>query len=317
MIREALDAVIAELGRRERAGDRTVAVSSEVLEELGRALEKRPVPREKTAPAAPQAAPGGGSAAAPGPLADLLSTSAPAASGASAPPSAPRMEALGKPSEPIPPPPVIKLPEGGKQERWEWLRERVLGCPVCREHVHPGCQIVFGVGSLEAEIFFCGEAPGADEEVQGEPFVGRAGEMLTKIIRAMGLSREQVYIGNIMNWRPEMPTRIGNRPPTAEEMAFCLPYLQAQVNVVAPKVIVALGATAAKGLLGGQAFKSLGEIRGRWREFDGVPVMTTYHPSYLLRNNTNRTKRVVWEDMLAVMERVGLPISPRQREFFR
>lgn len=216
----------------------------------------------------------------------------------------------------MPEPPFVELPEGDKRTRWEWLRERVQGCEVCNGHVRPGKQVVFGVGNLEAKIFFCGEAPGAEEEVQGEPFVGRAGQLLTKIIEAMGLTRGEVYIGNIMNWRPEMPTEVGNRPPTQEEMAFCLPYLRAQVEVVQPKVLVALGATAVNGLLGPDPNRRMGQVRGTWSDFEGIPLMITYHPSYLLRNGSMRTKRTVWEDMLRVMERVGLPISEKQRGYF-
>ncbi|HRE81764.1 MAG TPA: uracil-DNA glycosylase, partial [Opitutaceae bacterium] len=121
----------------------------------------------------------------------------------------------------LPSPPQVVLPAGSKSEKMAWLREKVLGDPVCREHLRPGKKAVVGVGSLDATIFFCGEAPGAEEEVQGEPFVGPAGQLLTRMIQAMGLKREQVYIGNIMNWRPDLPTpdgqeQVGNRPPTPE-----------------------------------------------------------------------------------------------------
>ncbi len=136
------------------------------------------------------------------------------------------------------------------------------------------------------------------------------------MINAMGLSREQVYISNIMNWRPRLPTRIGNRPPTQDEINFCLPYLSAQVEVVSPKLIVALGATAAKGLLGSGSFRSLREIKGEWREFENTPVLATYHPSYLLRNDSKRDKRSAWEDLLKVMERCELPISDKQSRYF-
>lgn len=216
----------------------------------------------------------------------------------------------------LPPPPQFEVPQGSKTERLAWLRQRVLDCPVCNSHVKEGKKVVFGVGNPNAEIFFCGEAPGADEEIVGEPFVGKAGQLLTKIIQAMGLSREQVYIGNIMNWRPELPTPTGNRPPTAEEMAFCLPYLRAQVEIVKPKVLVALGNTAITGLLGPDPTRRLGKIRGRWQDFEGTPLMPTYHPSYVLRYGSQKTKREIWEDMLAVMEYVGMTISDRQRAYF-
>lgn len=213
-------------------------------------------------------------------------------------------------------PPEFQLPEGGKQERWDALQKIVLNCPTCLKNKRKGYKIVFGVGNLDADIFFCGEAPGADEEEKGEPFVGKAGQLLDKMIVAMGLSRENVYIGNIMNWRPQLPTRVGNRPPTSEEIGFCLPYLKAQVEIVKPKLIVALGATAAKGLLGSKSFRSLREVKGEWREFEKTPVLATYHPSYLLRNDSKRDKRSAWEDLLKVMERCGLPISERQRGYF-
>jgi uracil-DNA glycosylase family 4 len=221
-----------------------------------------------------------------------------------------------KPSSQFGKPPVVELPDGDKQTRWNALREQVLACSVCNENAREGYKVVFGVGDIDADIFFCGEAPGADEEEQGEPFVGKAGQLLTKMIQAMGLAREQVYIGNIMNWRPRLPSRVGNRPPTAEEMEFCLPYLRAQVEVVQPKLIVALGATASKGLLGADSFRSLREIKGRWHDFAGTPVLPTYHPSYLLRNDSKRDKRSAWEDLLKAMERCELPISERQRNFF-
>ena len=224
----------------------------------------------------------------------------------------------GLPIAPIPKdPPKVMLPEGDKGMRWEALRQQVLNDPVCIEHLNPGARVVFGVGSIDAEIFFCGEAPGGDEERQGEPFVGRAGELLTKIIGAMGLAREKVYIGNIMNWRPEMPTPVGNRPPSQKEMAYCLPYLRAQIEVVQPKVIVALGMTAVNGLLGPDPRRRLGAIRGKFFEFNQTPLLVTYHPSYLLRNTIKKTKRLVWEDMLTVMEQVGLPISEKKRRYFQ
>ena len=217
---------------------------------------------------------------------------------------------------PIPMPVPFSLPDGDKRSKWEFLMEKVLSDKVCNEHLKPGKKVVFGVGNLDADIFFCGEAPGADEEIQGEPFVGRAGQLLTKIIKAMGLERRDVYIGNIMNWRPELPTSKGNRPPTEEEMRYCLPYLKAQIEIVNPKVVVALGNTAVSGLLGPDPTRRLGKIRGKWSKFENRDLMITYHPSYLLQYGTPSTKRLVWEDMLLVMEKVGLPISDKQRRYF-
>jgi uracil-DNA glycosylase family 4 len=195
------------------------------------------------------------------------------------------------------------------------LRQRVMGCQKCPRLASSRQNVVFGVGSLDAELMFIGEAPGADEDTQGEPFVGKAGQLLTRIIQTMGLTREQVYIGNILKCRPDTPGQTaGNRKPTLEEMQTCIPYLHEQIDLIRPKVIVALGATAVEGLLG----KTVGitKLRGNWRTYRGTPLMPTYHPAYLLRNQAPSEKRRVWEDMLAVMEKLGLPISDKQRNFF-
>ena len=217
---------------------------------------------------------------------------------------------------PIPEPTPFELPEGDKLAKWNFLKDRVLSDPVCNAHIKPQKKVVFGVGNLDAKIFFCGEAPGADEEIQGEPFVGRAGQLLTKIIAAMGLSRSDVYIGNIMNWRPELPTSKGNRPPTQEEMAYCLPYLKAQIEIVNPQIVVALGMTAVQGLLGFDPTRRMGKMRGNFLDIDGRALMVTYHPSYLLQYGSPKTKRLVLEDMMAVMEKAQIPISEKQRRYF-
>jgi DNA polymerase len=162
---------------------------------------------------------------------------------------------------------------------------------------------------------FVGEAPGADEDQQGEPFVGAAGQLLTRIIKTMGFERENVYIANILKCRPDTPGKLsGNRKPTAEEMETCLPYLLEQINLIRPKVIVALGATAIEGLLG--KTDGIGRLRGRFQEFRGIPLMPTFHPAYLLRNQALSEKRKVWEDMLKVMEKLALPITEKQRGYF-
>ncbi len=231
---------------------------------------------------------------------------------------------LKKLKDQAPPAPKSALPlapkpessEGSKQARWEALRQEVLSCPTFLAQVKPGKQIVFGVGNLDADLFFCGEAPGAEEELQGEPFVGPAGKLLTRIIEAMGLSRAQVYIGNIMNYRPPMPTPTGNRPPTTEEISACLPYLKGQLAIVRPKVVIALGATAAKGLLGPQGEAPMSRLRGQVFDFNGTPLVVTYHPSYLLHNPSLSAKRALWEDLLRVMEHLGMVVSEKQRGYF-
>ena len=292
-MRSVLLALTDEIRRLKASGVKTISVSEESLVTLRRLV------------AAQQAA---------------ASAPAPAVVGSPAPESQPaesRMEVstLRQPANAaprlLPPPPEVALPAGEKPVRWQALREQVLNHPVCLAHVRPGRKVVFGVGNLEARIMFVGEAPGAEEELQGEPFVGPAGLLLTKMIKAMGLERSDVYIGNIMNWRPELPLRgddpqVGNREPTPEEMAFCLPFIAAQIDVVSPALIVALGATAARGLLGSHSFRTLGDVRGRWHEYRGRPLRVTYHPSYLLRKEVEgkvaaqRAKRTAWEDFLAV-----------------
>ena len=205
---------------------------------------------------------------------------------------------------------------GTNAERLAALREQMLGDPICNEHLHKGKHLVFGEGNADASVFFCGEAPGAEEETAGRPFVGPAGKLLDKMIAAAGLAREQVYIGNIMKWRPELPTLYGNRPPTPEEMEYCLPYLAAQTEIIRPRVIIALGLTAVNGLLGFDPDRRIGAMRGKTLDFRGIPVVATYHPSYLLRNDSVKSKRAAWEDFLRMMEIAELPISERQRNFF-
>ncbi len=202
-----------------------------------------------------------------------------------------------------------------QERRLAALRETVLVCTKCAHLAEFRHSVVFGVGSPKAELMFVGEAPGADEDLRGEPFVGKAGELLTRIIETMGFARSEVYIANVLKCRPDMPKgSSGNRPPTPEEMQTCLPYLRAQIEIIQPKVMVALGGVAMKGLFGtSEPMKSL---RGRWHSFGDIPVMATFHPSYLLRNQALSEKRKVWEDMLRVLERLQAPITQRQRNFF-
>ncbi|MCC5834887.1 MAG: uracil-DNA glycosylase [Opitutales bacterium] len=294
-----LAAVVHELKRLRRQGVDAIPISEETLAQLRKRFPIRP--RTELS----------GAGGAPPPVA--------ASSGLPATTAKPRPSiAKAKPPEPqTPPPPVVTLAGDDKKPQWESLKEQVLSDAFCRSQLKPGKNLVFGVGSLDADIFFCGEAPGAEEEEQSEPFVGPAGKLLTKIIQAMGLSREKVYIGNIMNFRPPLPSAVGNRPPTPEEMAYCLPYLKAQLAIIKPKVVVALGKTAVDGLLGPDPKRRMGQIRGQWQSFEETPLMATYHPSYLLRNESMKAKRMVWEDMLLVMEKVGLPISEKQQGYFK
>ncbi|MEO5722407.1 MAG: uracil-DNA glycosylase [Chthoniobacterales bacterium] len=202
-----------------------------------------------------------------------------------------------------------------KMERLAEVRRRVEVCDLCPHLAKSRTQTVFGVGNPDAEIMFIGEAPGADEDRKGEPFVGPAGQLLTKIIAAMGFERDDIYIANVLKSRPDLPPgEPGNRPPSPEEMQHCLPFLIEQIKIVQPKVLVALGATAVEGLLGERS--TMRDMRGRWHAFEDTPLMITYHPSYLLRNQAPTEKRKVWEDMMLVLEKIGRPISEKQRRYF-
>ncbi len=204
--------------------------------------------------------------------------------------------------------------ESSKLENFNELRERALACVKCPNLAASRKNVVFGVGNIDAQLMFVGEAPGADEDLQGEPFVGAAGQLLTKIISATGLSRAEVYIANILKCRPDTPGEVsGNRKPTPAEMQTCIPYLHEQIDLIKPKVIIALGATAMEGLLG---LTGITKLRGQWQTYRGTPLMPTFHPSYLLRNQAMSEKRRVWEDMLAVMEKLEMPISEKQRNYF-
>lgn len=208
-----------------------------------------------------------------------------------------------------------------KQLRLLAVRARALEGTAARALGSLRETMVFAVGPADAEIVFVGEAPGAEEEKQGEPFVGPAGQLLTKIIKVMGLDRSGVYISNICKYRPAMENQGSrNRQPTAEEMDTCLEFVREEIRIIRPKVIVSLGATAAAGLLGIKS--GVMSARGRFYDFEGIPAMVTLHPSYLLHREKdgpevgNAEKRKVWEDMLQVMERAEFPVSEKQRRFF-
>ena len=175
--------------------------------------------------------------------------------------------------------------------------------------------MVFSVGNPDADIMLIGEAPGYDEERLGEPFVGKAGQKLDGILKAMGLERKGTYITNIVKYRPAMPNQTtNNRQPTSEELEAFMPFIRKEIELVTPKVIIALGATSAQALLASE--ESVTNLRGKFHEFNGIPLRVTYHPSYILLNETNSEKRKIWEDMLAVMDLLQMPISEKQRGFF-
>ncbi|HSZ02072.1 MAG TPA: uracil-DNA glycosylase [Terriglobales bacterium] len=182
------------------------------------------------------------------------------------------------------------------------IREDLGDCTRCRLSKQGRKQIVFGVGNPNADLMFIGEAPGADEDQQGEPFVGRAGQLLNNMIKAMGLRREDVYIANIIKCRPP-----GNRTPERDECETCSPFLMRQIAAIRPKAIVALGAVAAKTLLAINA--PMSEFRGRWFDFRGTKLAVTYHPAFLLRDP--RQKKETWKDLQMVMKELGLTIPAK------
>ena len=205
--------------------------------------------------------------------------------------------------------------DDGRLPKLEELKKQILSCTRCPNLVASRTQVVYGVGNPFAELLFVGEAPGEEEDLRGEPFIGRAGQLLTKIIGAMEYTRDDIFIANILKCRPDMPEGVsGNRKPKPAEMATCLPWLTQQIDLIKPKVIVALGLTAVEGLLGEP--RTMRDVRGKWLDYNGVPLMPTYHPAYLLRNQTLAEKRKVWEDMLLVLEKLGRPISEKQRGYF-
>lgn len=209
------------------------------------------------------------------------------------------LEELGQPppppGKPAPVSPARPEPRPALNELAD-LAARATACTKCRELARCRHSVVFGVGHPRAELMFIGEAPGHDEDMQGEPFVGRAGQLLTKIIDAMGFRREEVYIANVLKCRPPE-----NRVPEPDEVANCLPYLLSQIELIKPRVIVALGATALRALLDVQL--GITKMRGNWYTFRDIPIMPTFHPAYLLRNPP--AKKDVWLDMQAVVKKLG------------
>lgn len=207
-----------------------------------------------------------------------------------------------------PPParaPIVVPPDAaGRQARLTVLAEEVRGCTRCVLHAER-TQTVFARGTGSAGLCFVGEGPGADEDAQGFPFVGAAGQLLDRMIVAMGLTRDEVYVCNIVKCRPPK-----NRKPEPDEMAACKPYLEEQLELVQPQVLVALGATAVQGLLG--TTEGITRLRGKWKLYRGrIPVMPTFHPAYLLR--TPGAKREVWEDLQAVLRQMGRAVPDRRR----
>ena len=289
---ELLQATMDHLEELKREGNRYVALDPARLAELSGKKAAEPVAKASRTPVA---------AAAPSRL--VVSAAAPASSLV--------------PVSTAPAYATSELSGDEKRAAMDALRVKAECCVLCPSLAASRTKVVFGVGDFLSPLLFVGEAPGAEEDKVGEPFVGQAGELLTKIIQAMGFSRQTIYIANVLKCRPDTPGQsAGNRKPTAQEMQTCLPYLQEQIEIMRPRVLVALGATALEGLFGKTAL-GITKLRGTWMEYRGIPVMPTYHPAYLLRNQLISVKREVWEDMLKVLERLGSPISEKQRGYFK
>lgn len=184
------------------------------------------------------------------------------------------------------------------------IEQQVMGCTKCRLH-ETRTQGVFARGRADAELMFIGEGPGADEDREGIPFVGRAGTLLDELIAALGLERDEVYITNIVKSRPPK-----NRDPRADEIEACWPYLEEQIHLVEPRILVTLGKPASNTLLGRNS--NMGDLRGRWFSYEGIPVLPTYHPAYLLRQPSQKSK--VWEDLKQVMLALHGKIHPGHPE---
>lgn len=285
---EALDILLEELKRQKAAGVRRVSITADSLTAL-KALAgppAAPVAQATPAPVKPATAP------APAPARPVVPVAA----------------------APIPDAPIFTLAAGPKAERMQALRQLIEACAETKKHLIAPQRPLLGHGSLDAKVVFVGEAPTTVEMEAGQAFAGESGELLQKILSAAAINPADCYFMPVMVWRPEPPTQYGKRPPTARELAFNLPYLRAQIDVVAPRAVVALGAQAFEALHG--RTPSITQARGQWFDLSGVPLLPTFHPNYLLHTPSATAKRTVWEDFLLLMEKLGLPISEKQRAFF-
>ncbi len=291
---EAIDALLEELYRQKAAGVKRVSVSDEsvaLLKELA-----------------------GGAAVAVAPKLTAPATIAPVVKPVTRPAtSAAKNEGTIIVSVLLPDPPVVKLPSGTKAEQLLWLQKTIAACEVTQKHLE-GKKALFGRGSESAKVFFVGEAPSLEEVEANRSFVGPGGELLSKIISATGLTEKECYFANLMTWRPKPPTAFGKRPPNASEVAFNRPYLLAQIEIIKPQMIVAVGAQAFGALT--HLTTPIMQIRGQWQKVDGLEVLPTLHPNYLLHSPSLSNKRLVWEDFMQIMTKLGMPISDKQQAYF-
>ena len=333
-MREQLDALVSELRRLRRDGVSRVVLSDESLDALKslaatakasspESAAPAPAPAESVAAKAP-ARPVAAAQAAPTPAPERVAPvreTPPVKVFEETPPPPPAPKPVAHhhapkapAAPPMPVPPKLDLPAGDAPARLAALRERLLSDPAALSRVAPGKSLVAFDGAPDAPVLFLIHMPGADDGRDGRILAGAEGELYGKIVAAMGLPRAKVCTASLLPYRPEIPGGYDHREPLPDEVAYYLPFLRELIATVKPRVIVALGRGAQDALFGKS--EVISKSRGRWREFEGIPVMPTYHISYLIRNNTNKSKRIVWEDMLAVMERLALPISEKQRGYF-
>jgi DNA polymerase len=303
---EALDILLEELKRQKAAGVRRVSITADSLTAL-KALAGTPAAQATPAPVKASAAPAPASV-----RPSVAPTPAPARP--VTPVAAAPKPAVAVSAAPIPDAPIFTLAAGTKAERMQALRQLVDACAETKKHLVAPQRPLLGHGSLDAKVVFVGEAPTIVEMEAGQAFAGESGELLQKILSAAAINPADCYFVPVMVWRPEPPTQYGKRPPTAREIAFNLPYLRAQIDVVAPRAVVALGAQAFEALHGRTPPRS--NHCPRACVIDGVPLLPTFHPNYLLHTPSASAKRTVWEDFLLLMEKLGLPISEKQRGFF-
>jgi len=291
---EAIDALLEELYRQKAAGVKRVSVSDEsvaLLKELAGTAAVSATPKP-TAPVAMAPA-----------TKPVVRPATPVT----------KNEGTIIVSHPLPEPPVIKIPSGTKAEQLLWLQKTIEACEVTQKHLE-GKKPLLGRGSETAKVFFVGEAPALEEVEANRSFVGPAGELLSKIISATGLTEKECYFANLMTWRPKPPTVFGKRPPNASEVAFNRPYLLAQIEIIKPQIIVAVGAQAFGALT--HSTTPIMQIRGQWQKVDGLEVLPTLHPNYLLHSPSLSNKRLVWEDFMQIMTKLGMPISDKQKAYF-
>jgi DNA polymerase len=298
---EALDILLEELKRQKAAGLRRVSISDESLASL------------KALAGAPAVSPAPAAAAKPAPTPVGVRPAAPVAAVRPVTPVAVKPTVVAT-TPAIADAPIFTLPSGTKAERMQALRQIVDACAETKKHLAGSHRALLGHGSLDAKVVFVGEAPSLEEMEAGKAFAGASGELLHKILAAAAISPADCFFAPVMVWRPEPPTQYGKRPPTARELAFNVPYLRAQIDVVAPRVVVALGAQAFEALHGRSP--TITQARGQWFDLGGLPLLPTFHPNYLLHSPSASAKRSVWEDFLLLMEKLGLPISEKQRGFF-